>query len=619
MKTLNKLLIFIVLVLIGLAITGCENDDPDKDKNKDMDKVFYRIDFTTDLIQNEKVEMALYEKELKIAEGGNPYDTSYMKVYASITSPSGSVIEVPAFWYQDYSINFNTNVNIQPTGISGVASTNPDEPQGQEVISAVGDPHFRVRFTPTEVGKYKVVFKVYKYGTLISTENEKEFNVEKGTKEYKGVLEVDTTNNRTFRFSETLETFVTVGQNTCWFTSSTRKTEDYGVWFSNMAENDMNTTRIWMGPWSFCLHWNKSYDNFDKAYAAAARLDKMVDYAEEYNIYFMIALLNHGQFSSLVNPQWENNPYNSANGGPCDNPFEFFIKDDVKEIYKNELYYIVARYGYSSNVLCWELCNETDWIDGYSMYSAKFKTWAKEMSSYLKEIDPYHHMVSTSYKGTDGNGFSLDTIDFSSPHEYAYTNKNLYSNVVKTQENLASKYDKPVFYGEIGLNGENGYNNYQQDPNGVSLHQAMWAGIMGGAAGGAMNWWWDSYVHPYDLYHCFKGAGVFAKLLDLSGSDYSLLNGVAVSNNSNINCIGYKFNDRIYGYVYDKAWTHNNTNMANKANVCITIPFNNGTYTLTIYDTETGTAIGSSSVNVTNGTLTVNLGNVLYDLAFIVK
>ena len=126
------------------------------------DNYFYRIDVVSDKNQYEKIELALYEKELKIASNGNPYDYNYLKVIAEITSPSGKVINMPAFWYQDYSLVFNTSSTTQPQGISGVASTSKDEPQGLETIGPIGDPHYRVRFTPTEAGTYKVVYKIYK-------------------------------------------------------------------------------------------------------------------------------------------------------------------------------------------------------------------------------------------------------------------------------------------------------------------------------------------------------------------------------------------------------------------------------------------------------------------------
>lgn len=615
--------VLFILALFGL-IVGCEmgggnNNGGDKPVKPEGGYI-YRVDVVEPAVQYQKTELALYEKELKIAEGGNPYDYNYLRVMAEITAPSGAKLSIPAFWYQDYQITLNTNANLSPSGVSGVASTDPNEPQGLEVVTPIGDPHYRVRFTPTESGSYNVVFKVYAENVLVATEHEMVINVASSGETYKGVLEVDPTTHRNFRFVATGETFVTVGQNACWYTSSTRKTTDYDVWFSKMHENEMNTSRIWLGPWAFGLHCGTSYNDFSSRYAAAARLDLLLEYAEQYDIYIMMCLINHGQFSTTVNPTWDSNPYNIANGGILEKPQQFFSSEEAKKAYKSELMYIIARYSYCSHILCWELFNEVDWCDGASLYAMWFKTWHNEMGQYLKDNDPYHHMVSTSYRGTDGNANSLDVIDFVSPHDYSYSNKNMINNVTSTQKTLFDKYTKPVFFGEIGLNGENGQNNYNQDSQGISLHQAQWGGMMSGGAGGAMNWWWDSYVHPHDLYSQFKGAGVFAKKMNLSGSDYSLLNGNASTSNSNVNIIGYGFNTRAYGYLYDKSWTYYNTNMTEKSGF-VSLPITDGTYEIRFYDTNTGALIEGATITAQTsvGVLSFNFPSFRYDVAFIVE
>lgn len=41
------------------------------------------------------------------------------------------------------------------------------------------------------------------------------------------------------------------------------------------------------------------------------------------------------------------------------------------------------------------------------------------------------------------------------------------------------------------------------DPDGIGLHNDLWAPSVSLAAGTAMMWWWDSYIAPYNLYHHF--------------------------------------------------------------------------------------------------------------------
>ena len=618
----TRLSILLILAL-SIMLVGCETGGGGGNNDDDQtgDAIFKTATLVGEATQGKKVEIALFEKEEKIANEGNPYDYNYFKIMAEITDPNGDTIEMPGFYYQGTSVTLNTALNPNPSGINGVASTNPLEPQGTEVVTRVGSPHFRVRFLPSESGKYQIVFKIYKKNVLVSKEHEMEINVQASTTPYKGVLEVDPVNKRTFRFTNTEETFITIGQNTCWYTSSTRKTEDYGVWFSLMSENNMNTTRTWLAPWGFSLHSGTSYNNFDSRIQYIARLDKLVDYLEEYEIYTMFCLNNHGQFSKSVNPTWDDNPYNAAKGGILNEPYEFFTSSEAKKAYKNELMYIIARYSYSPYILCWELFNEVDWCDNYSLFQTQYKSWHQEMSKFLKDNDPYHHMVSTSYKGTSGNAYNLSTIDFVSPHDYGYGNTNMFTKIQNEQNTLFNKYQKPVFFGEIGMNWENGISNYNEDPAGISLHQAMWGGMMSGGAGGAMNWWWDSFVHPYNLYSNFKGAGAYAKEMDLSGKSYALLasqSGVSVSN-SNTSIMGYNLNTRAYGYLYDKSWTYYNTNMSNKNNVSVTIPFNNGTYQLKIYDCDSGEVLETRNVNASSNKITFSVPSFRYDIAFIIE
>lgn len=583
------------------------------------EKMFYRVNImNSENIVGEKVEFALFEKEETIGTKYNPYDYNQIKVTLNIISPTGEQQEVSAFWYQDYNITLNTYGSFSISGINGIASTDPNEVQGMELVNPVGTPHYRVRYTPVEAGEYSYAIRIYLNNEFKSQENDGKFTVKGNNSPYKGIITVDESNNKFFKFSGTNETFMGVGQNACWYTSSTRKTEDYGVWFEYFKENNMNLTRIWMALWGFSLHYDSIYD-FSKRYSQAARLDKLIEYAEEYDIYLSLCLLDHGQFSSTVNSRWDENPYNSKNGGILDEPFLFFTSGEARQVYKNELLYIISRYGYSNKVFCWELFNEVDWCDNYSLITVRYRDWHKEMATFIKANDSFNHLVSTSFRGTDGLANGLEEIDFVMPHDYSYTNKNIYTAGSNTLVQLIDKYDKPAFFGEIGLNSSNGNENKALDGNGVSLHQMQWMGIMSSSAG-AMNWWWDSYVHPNKLYYRYKGAGAYAKLMNLSGSDYTRLQTLAYTiSNDNLNLLGHAFNNRIYGYLYDKAWTYYNTNIVSKNNVTLTIPFTNGSYVLTLYNTSDGEIISNSQVEAKDGKITITIPSVQYDIAFIIE
>ena len=565
-----------------------------------------------EVVAHKKVEFALIErKQGEIKSNYNPFDYNQIKVYGVFTSPNRDKnIVAIAFWYDDYVITLDTNMS---TG-----KVKDGEPDGLEMVRLTGRPEYRMRFNPSEPGMWTYKVYVELAEGALQEELSGEIEVKENSEEYKGLIRIDKSNNHAFIYEDG-STFIPIGENMGWWADNSRKTYDYYVWFSNASKNNMNIARIWMAPWGFCLHWGKSITDLSDRLNYAARLDKVLEYAEEYGIYIMLTLLNHGQFSTGADPTWSDNPYNKANGGILDKPEQFFTKAEAKKAYKNELMYIIGRYGYCTNILCWELFNEVDWTDNASVNAVNIKTWHKEMGEFIRMNDSYNHLISTSYKTEQGASFTLDVIDFACPHSYGYAGKNICDTLPSVLEKLYNQYKKPILHAEIGIDWQNGYNNYKLDPTGVNLRQNSWAGMMGGGAGGAMNWWWDSYVHPYDLYYQFKGAGAYAKLMDLTGSDYTLLRTLSgVNKSSGVGLLGYRFDNRIYGYVYDVNWRYNNPT-GELTNIQLSIPFTNGSYTLTIYNATTGYEISSNEVTVTNGNVNVTLPTFTSDIAFIIK
>ena len=73
--------------------------------------------------------------EIRLHDGpvaNNPFDPDEIRVDATFRTPQGQ-ITVPAFWFQDY--------RRELVG-------------GKEVVTKMGEPEWRVRFTPSEAGDY---------------------------------------------------------------------------------------------------------------------------------------------------------------------------------------------------------------------------------------------------------------------------------------------------------------------------------------------------------------------------------------------------------------------------------------------------------------------------------
>ena len=575
---------------------------------------------TQENLVGEKIEIALEEEEVGYIESNfNPYDYDELNVYAVFTSPSGKKLTTPAFWYRDYEITINTAYK-QISSVSGIASTNPNEIQGLEMVKWTSeDYHYRIRVSLSEVGNYSYSVFVEENGALVQ-QLDSTLEVKNNTNSNnRGILKVDEVSNRNFIDGDG-QTFIPVGVNLAWWTNNTRKTYDYDVWFEKMEQNHINMARLWMATWGFSLHWNTQYNYFTDRLNTAARLDKVISLADEHNIYIQLTLVNHGQFSSKTNPEWSNNPYNIKNGGIIESPEEFFYDAECKRTYKNELRYIIARYGYSDKIMAWELFNEVDWTDSAETTNRlNIYNWHKEMGEFVNSIDPYDHMITTSYKTNTGMANSLKCIDYTNPHDYGYSGKNVNTNLPNVQEDIYNKYKKPVIQAEIGVNWESGTATAKVDPTGVSIRQALWSGMLGGAAGAAMQWWWDSWIHPNDLWTVYNGAGIFASKMKLAGESYSQLrtNSKATISEEKVSLMGYQYSDRVYGYVFDNTWWYADSHKPERTTT-ITIADLDGTFTLELYNSVTGELISSDQITSINNAVSFNL-TFKEDIAFIIK
>ena len=100
--------------------------------------------------------------------------------------------------------------------------------------------------------------------------------------------------------------------------------------------------------------------------------------------------------------------------------------------------YIVARYG--AYVDFWEVCNESSPPTG----------WISLVASYMESIDPYHHLVSSSWEHPE-----LPAIGISSPHWYE-KEAELSSDTSTVQKIDAQRYaNKPIIFGEQGNSVQN--------------------------------------------------------------------------------------------------------------------------------------------------------------------
>jgi hypothetical protein len=175
----------------------------------------------------------------------------------------------------------------------------------------------------------------------------------------------------------------------------------------------------------------------------------------------------------------------------------------------------VSRWGSSANILAFELWNETN----------SPIQWVKEMAGYIKKQDPYKHLVTTSVGSLDFKGFdenklwALPEIDLVQVHLYGNGGEedhDIIDHITYKVGQMRKTFRKPVLVGEYGIGGKEGDKAFDPKGVGVHIHDALWAGLFSGSAGGAMNWWWDEYVDKYDtIYAHFRNFSGFVNKLVL--------------------------------------------------------------------------------------------------------
>ncbi|MBF0215727.1 MAG: cellulase family glycosylhydrolase [Candidatus Omnitrophica bacterium] len=409
----------------------------------------------------EKMEI---EAEVK-GEFKNPYDYEEIEVKAIIKSPDNNIANVLAF----------------PSG------------QGAK---------WTVRYTPLLTGKYVFHVEVKTLGSLKSS-GPGSFEVKPGYGN--GFLRKSPHNDRYLVFDSD-RTFFGLGHNIAWVKDNDPgKFEDY---FKKFKDNGCNISRVWINsPWTIKIETEKLYRyNLDDS----NKMDAVLELARKYGVYLIVSLDSYG---TLMNEpgqwkegSWDKSPYSKKMGGPCAVPPGFFLNKEALKAYRNRLEYIIARWGYSPNILAFEIFNEVNCPP----------EWLRDTTRYIRSIDPFGHLITTSMKNscesTDAsveiwNSTSVDLIE---RHVYANEiNENITGDIISVNNEYALKYKKPFLVGEFGMNS--GMDDSRNDPDGkaIELHNSIWAASLSGSFASALNWWWDGYVMGKDLYPHYKALRKF--------------------------------------------------------------------------------------------------------------
>ncbi|MBN1270516.1 MAG: DUF5060 domain-containing protein [Kiritimatiellae bacterium] len=431
--------------------------------------------------------------------GLNPYDAYEVDLEATFVSPS-----------------------LKTWTIWGFFQENED--------SAFGEGEWKVRFAADETGTWSYYVKVTTpHGSDLSATST--FSCVAGDRH--GWIKVSDDDPHYFEQDDDTP-FVGLGYCRAWYA------DDEGL-FQSCAEHGINMLHWWLAPWDTMLTveparpeetWRESSTFYSYEATRAARLDRIVEYAERHGVKLVFTIWPHDAIRDFNYHKWRLNgswaraldakysePENYINAfSNLDDPAhnQSFFHDDLYKRFQEQLYrYLIARWGYSEAIGVWALVSEMFGTFANSLNCIEYQDplwvtnknslfgenpyyhmdqdqgdgkdytvpWLSFINGYFKTNDPFGHPTTASY-ATDEyweDGFPI--VDVTQIHTYS----DLYNWITppvtlnKYHRYLRQHYAKPAFMGEIGTVD---WKHYEPD----YLRVTAWPGLFTGGAITPMMW-----------------------------------------------------------------------------------------------------------------------------------
>ncbi|MEZ5195326.1 MAG: hypothetical protein R2764_02675 [Bacteroidales bacterium] len=478
----------------------------------------------------------------------NPDDISVEVFFYPPSYPTTPIKKVFGFYYQDYEyIELDTTFTH-------------DYWAEKET-----DYNWRVRFAPDMLGTWNYLVTIsFINNPELSTIILPKCQFECVSSGNPGFVRPDSINPTLFSFSGSGEMFFGNGINIAWgntapdlntnpvfYTAPPMRQVDNRDDFRKAASYGCNMVRFMIRPRIFDYHWEElgyydsdlqitseliDDDDLVGRMALAWELDSLIFLCEDLGIYTIACQqyqhnYNHYTYNDPGDRfTWDNNPYDTIPS--VDDAWDFLSNNTAKYYYKNWQRYLLARWGYTTNIIGHELFNEVEQIgciidddnksnsDDYekgckscyyndSIQGLAFRDtltkWHNEMYDYIRnDLDFSNHLISTSRGGYPKENDSVYQLaDFCSTHPYTKNRaekKNRYKNYLKYFLKDTVLNDKPFIFGEGGLQGSYSFIE-QQDTfycsrlntyycSDVGFHREMWESAMMKTASTGLNWWW---------------------------------------------------------------------------------------------------------------------------------
>ena len=541
----------------------------------------------------------------------NPFDPEEIDLRAVFCTPSGQVVEYPAFYQRpgrSLGEDFAPERNQQDYAFDYAADR-------YVFVPAEGD-RWAVHFSWSEVGRYTF--------SILAQTKEGSWTLPCGSfsvtaSDEPGPITQSEKNPSYLCYRDSGAQFIPLGMNAAQFYD----TYGYNRILTAIAENGGNYARVWSGTDSgynsLCIeNWNYGPGLYNMDMADA--LEQVMLDAREKDVRVQLCLDSfsalstsqqfYGQFQSA-------SVYNRAFGGFIRKPDEFWSSEECKKDYKARLRYIMARCGWDTNIAVWELMNEINGTTGFNGAQKKAAAWCAEMRAYLRQIDPYQRAVGVSFADGDkldryATFLNACKLDYIQGHHYDA------GDVAGTMQLLAVKakaYSNLALIGEFGLSPD----KQGKDPTHQYVHIAMWSGLMSGASNVPLYWYVDELVNSGDQ-TCLRPLRTFIDAFDflrepMTNAVFSASSGLKAKG------ITAKNGTQAVLYVYNEAYRWAAANPAPVKNARVTLKkLAPGAFTITLWDTFTGEILETRQAQVaSNGTLDIRFNTVARDAAVMVQ
>ncbi|OGV78940.1 MAG: hypothetical protein A3K19_24030 [Lentisphaerae bacterium RIFOXYB12_FULL_65_16] len=312
-----------------------------------------------------------------------------------------------------------------------------------------------------------------------------------------GFIRVDDKTQRYFRF-DSGRPYLAIGTN---LLGSDLGTYDY--YLPKFAAAGCNFARFWMSGKTMGIE-GKELTRYDQQKAAA--MDGLVNLSRDHDYHLMFCLTDFREANDMKADgcYWKDTAY----AGLCSGPVEFFRNPAAMKAYQKRLRYIVARWSASNVVQSWEFFNEVNITNAWKEAPDALRAWHRTMSDYLHDIDPYKHIVTSSFAEVpDDDLWTQPNMHMVQKHSYPGRFVAM-DDVLEESVGILRRHEKPVIVGEFGRHYKNLWADV--DGDGGSLFEGIWGPVMAGAAGTGMPWWWE-WIDKYGLYRHFAAFATFVK------------------------------------------------------------------------------------------------------------